>query len=301
MISEIKNIPLSDFLSSLGYEPAKIKGNRLWYRSPLRQEKTPSFKVETDRNTWYDFGIGTGGDIVDLAKLVYRSDNIGYISDIITRRCPVPSVRKVALSFLCEAKRQGRLPRRHSTPGIEDFETVPLGHPALLAYLKERAIPAHIAKARCSEAYYSLNGRSYFAVAFPNDSGGHELRNKYFKGCSGHKDISLIPFSRDGPTTRCAVFEGFIDYLSSLTLGMIPGCDAVVLNSVANVNRAIPSLGVYSHVGCFLDNDDAGRTALHRLTDALGTTVIDCSGRYNSYNDLNDYLVSTADIDCRRI
>lgn len=291
MITEIKNIPLSDFLSSLGYEPAKIKGNRLWYRSPLRQEKTPSFKVETDRNTWYDFGIGTGGDIVDLAKLVYRSDNIGYISDIITRRCPVPSVRKVALSFS----------RRHSTPGIENFKTVPLEHPALLAYLKERAIPAHIAKARCSEAHYTLGGRRYFAVAFPNDSGGHELRNKYFKGCSGHKDISLIPFSRDGPTTRCAVFEGFIDYLSSLTLGMIPGCDAVVLNSVANVNRAIPTLGVYSHVGCFLDNDDAGRTAMHRLTDALGTTVIDCSGRYNGYNDLNDYLVSKADIDCRGI
>lgn len=291
MISEIKNIPLFDFLSSLGYEPAKIKGNRLWYRSPLRQEKTPSFKVETDRNTWYDFGIGTGGDIVDLAKSVYRSDNIGYISDIITRRCPVPSVRKVTSSF----------PQRHSTPGIENFETVPLGHPALLAYLKERAIPAHIAKARCSEAHYSLNGRSYFAVAFPNDSGGHELRNKYFKGCSGHKDISLIPFSHDGPTTRCAVFEGFIDYLSSLTLGMIPGFDAVVLNSVANVNRAIPSLGVYSHVGCFLDNDDAGRTALHRLTDALGTTVTDCSSCYNGCNDLNDYLVSKADIDCRGI
>ena len=291
MITEIKNIRIADFLSSLGYEPAKTKGNRLWYRSPLRQEKTPSFKVETDRNTWYDFGIGTGGDIVDLAKLVYRSDNIGYISDIITRRCPVPSVKKVASSF----------PQRHSAPSIENLETVPLGHPALLAYLKERAIPAHIAKARCSEAHYTLNGRRYFAVAFPNDSGGHELRNKYFKGCSGHKDISLIPFSREGPTTRCAVFEGFIDYLSSLTLGMIPGCDAVVLNSVANVNRAIPSLSVYSHVGCFLDNDDAGRTALHRLIDALGTTVIDCSGRYNGYNDLNDYLVSKADIDCRGI
>ncbi|WP_302582216.1 toprim domain-containing protein [uncultured Bacteroides sp.] len=291
MITEIKNIRIADFLSSLGYEPAMRKGNRLWYRSPLRQEKTPSFKIETDRNTWYDFGLGRGGDIIDLAKLVYRSDNIGYISDMITRRCPVPSVQKVALSFS----------RRHSTPSIENFETVPLVHPALLAYLKERAIPAHIAKARCSEAHYTLGSRRYFAVAFPNVSGGHELRNKYFKGCSGHKDISLIPFSRDGPTTRCAVFEGFIDYLSSLTLGIIPGCDAVVLNSVANVNRAIPSLCIYSHVGCFLDNDDAGKTALHRLTDALGTTVTDCSSCYNGYNDLNDYLVSTADIDCRGI
>lgn len=292
MISEIKNIPLSDFLSSLGYEPAKIKGNRLWYRSPLRQEKTPSFKVETDRNTWYDFGIGTGGDIVDLAKLVCRSDNIGYISDIITRRCPVPSVKKVASSFLCEAKRQGRLPRRHSSPGIENFETVPLGHPALLAYLKERAIPAHIAKARCSEAHYSLGCRRYFAVAFPNDSGGHELRNKYFKGCSGHKDISLIPFSRDGPTTRCVVFEGFIDYLSALTLGIISGADVIILNSVVNVNKAVPYLKVYTTINCYLDNDNAGQNALSELTAIYGSTVIDRSTLYSEFNDLNEYLTN---------
>lgn len=63
MITEIKNIRIADFLSSLGYEPAMRKGNRLWYRSSLRQEKTPSFKIETDRNTWYDFGLGRGGDI----------------------------------------------------------------------------------------------------------------------------------------------------------------------------------------------------------------------------------------------
>lgn len=79
MISEIKNIPLADFLSSLGHEPAVRKGTRLWYKSPLRQEQTPSFKVETMLNCWYDFGIGKGGDIIDLARLVYSSDNIGYI------------------------------------------------------------------------------------------------------------------------------------------------------------------------------------------------------------------------------
>lgn len=289
MISEIKNIPLADFLSSLGHEPAARKGNRLWYRSPLRQETTPSFKVETTLNCWYDFGIGKGGDIIDLARLVFRSDNIRYISDIILRGCAAPSARTVALSF----------PQRLSATKMEDMKIVPLGHPALLAYLKERGIPAHIAVAVCREAHYSVNGKSYFAVAFGNVNGGWELRNRYFKGCAGHKDISCVPWSRDGPSSECAVFEGFIDYLSALTLGLIPGCDAIVLNSVANVNKAITILRGYSGIRCFLDNDDAGKTALQRLTAVPVKHITDCSHRYNGYNDLNDYLVSTIAADGR--
>lgn len=291
MIKEIKAIPLADLLSSLGHTPAVTRGNRLWYRSPLRQEHTPSFKVETDRNIWFDFGLGRGGDIVELAKLLFKSDNIGYISDYIAKSIAVPSERTVASS----------LTPRSSAPTFRDMATVPLGHPALLAYLKERGIPAHIAKANCMEARYSFGGRKYFAVAFPNVNGGMELRNRYFKGCSGHKDISVIPFSRDGPAEQCAVFEGFIDYLSALALEMIPGCDAVVLNSVSNVGRAIPTLSAYRHISCYLDNDTAGRTALSRLTAHLGSTVIDRSCHYSGYNDLNDYLVSMAKGDGRCI
>lgn len=289
MISEIKNIPLADFLSSLGHEPAARKGTKLWYKSPLRQEQTPSFKVETTLNCWYDFGIGKGGDIFDLARLVYSSDNIGYISDRILRGCASPSARSVALSFA----------PRPSAPKAGDMKIVPLAHPALLAYLKERGIPAHIAVAVCREAHYSVNGKSYFAVAFGNVNGGWELRNKYFKGCAGHKDISFVPWSRDGPSSECAVFEGFIDYLSALTLGLIPGCDAIVLNSVTNVNKAITGLRGYRDIRCFLDNDDAGKTALQRLTAVPGKHITDCSHRYDGYNDLNDYLVATATADGR--
>ena len=124
-----------------------------------------------------------------------------------------------------------------------------------------------------------------------NVSGGMELRNRYFKGCSGHKDISAIPFSRDGPAEQCAVFEGFIDYLSALALEMIPGCDVVVLNSVSNVNRAISVLSVYRHIECYIDNDVAGETALSQLVARLGSTVTDRSSLYAGFNDLNDYLV----------
>ena len=282
MLKEIKSIPLAAFLSRLGHEPAARKGTRLWYKSPLRQEQTPSFKVDTALNCWYDFGLGKGGNIIDLATELYQSTDLRYLMRCIANSYPVPSVQTVASSFA----------PRHYALSMERIEVAPLGHRALFAYLQERGIPAHIAKENCKEAHYSLNGKSYFAVAFENVSGGWELRNRYFKGCRGRKDISYLPWSRDGPTTECAVFEGFIDYLSALALGIISGADAVILNSIVNVNKAVPYLKGYTTINCYLDNDNAGKTALAELTAIYGSTVIDRSTLYPEFNDLNDFLVN---------
>ena len=282
MIKEIKSIPLATFLSQLGHEPTARKGTRLWYKSPLRQEQTPSFKVETALNCWYDFGLGRGGNIIDLAAEMYQSTDLRYLMRCIADSCPVPSVQTVASSY----------PQRHSAPNMAQFEVVPLEHRALVAYLQERGIPAHIAKAKCKEAHYCVNGRFYFAVAFENVSGGCELRNRYFKGCRGRKDISYLPWARDGPSTECAVFEGFIDYLSALTLGIISGADAIILNSVVNVNKAVPYLKGYTTINCYLDNDSAGQTALTELTAIYGSTVIDRSTLYSEFKDLNEYLTN---------
>ena len=156
MIKEIKSIPLTSFLSRLGHEPAARKGTMLWYKSPLRQEHTPSFKVETALNCWYDFGIGRGGNIIDLAAELYQSTDLRHILHCIADSYPVPSVPTVASS----------LAPRHSAPSMERFEVVPLEHRALVAYLQKRGIPAHIATGSCKEAHYRVNGKSYFAVAF---------------------------------------------------------------------------------------------------------------------------------------
>ena len=282
MLKEIKSIPLAAFLSRLGHEPAARKGTRLWYKSPLRQEQTSSFKVETTLNCWYDFGLGRGGNIIDLATELYQSTNLRYLMRCIANSYPVPSVQTVAPSY----------PQRHSAPSMERFEVVPLEHRALVAYLQERGIPAHIAKANCKEAHHSVNGKPYFAVAFENVSGGCELRNRYFKGCWGRKDISYLPWSRDGPSRKCAVFEGFIDYLSALALGIIRGADATILNSVVNVNKAVPYLKDYTTINCNLDNDNAGQTALAELKAIYGSIVIDRSTLYSEFNDLNDFLVN---------
>ena len=282
MIKEIKSIPLADFLSRLGHESAARKGTRLWYKSPLRQEHTPSFKVDTSLNCWYDFGLGRGGNIIDLAAELYQSTELRYLIRCIADSYPVPSVQTVASSFA----------PRHSAPSMAQFEVVPLEHRALVAYLQERGIPAHIATANCKEAHYTINSKPYFAVAFENVSGGWELRNRYFKGCRGRKDISYLPWARDGPSTECAVFEGFIDYLSALTLNIISGADAIILNSVVNIGKAVSYLKGYTTINCYLDNDNAGQTALAELSAIYGLTVIDSSKLYSGLKDLNEYLIN---------
>lgn len=281
MLKEIKSIPLATFMSQLGYFPVKTQGYRLWYKSPLRQEHTASFKVQADINCWYDFGIGKGGNIIDLAAELYQSNDLRYLMDCIARCVLVPSPHTVASSS----------PQRHSAPSFTDIEVVPLRHRALVSYLQERGIPVQIAAEHCKQIHYSCRGKRYYAVGFVNESGGYESRNRYFKGCIAPKDISLRRI-RDGPTTDVAVFEGFIDYLSALTLDIIQGADAIILNSVSNVGKAIQYLRDYSIIHCYLDNDDAGKSAFAAISDEFDN-VIDRSPLYSQFNDFNEYLMNS--------
>ena len=44
-IEQAKQIRLEDFLQSFGHTPVRRRGIMVWYFSPLRNERTPSFKV----------------------------------------------------------------------------------------------------------------------------------------------------------------------------------------------------------------------------------------------------------------
>ena len=62
-------IPIATYLERAGVQPAKVTrgGRELWYSSPLREgDTTPSFKVDTDKNLWFDHGMARGGNVIDL-------------------------------------------------------------------------------------------------------------------------------------------------------------------------------------------------------------------------------------------
>ena len=72
--AEANQIDMVDYLNSVGYQPQKISGNDYWYLSPLRDEKHASFKVERNKNVWYDHGIGKGGSLIDFLMQMHQCD-----------------------------------------------------------------------------------------------------------------------------------------------------------------------------------------------------------------------------------
>jgi hypothetical protein len=150
--------------------------------------------------------MGKGGNIIALAQELYQSNDIPYLLNQITEQSP--SARPVSFSF------GQQFLQPSGTPPIE---IVPLSSPALFGYLQERGINTELAKRECKELRSFRDGKSYFAIAFPNASGGYEMRNKYFKGCTAPKDITHVR-QQGEPRETCFVFEGFMDYLSFQTI-----------------------------------------------------------------------------------
>jgi TusA-related sulfurtransferase len=70
-IAEAKTMDLIAYLACLGFNPSKVRGDDFWFLSPLRQENTPSFKINQKLNCWYDHGIGKGGTIIEFGLLYY--------------------------------------------------------------------------------------------------------------------------------------------------------------------------------------------------------------------------------------
>src|SRR5690606_8950178 len=70
--SDAKRIPITEYLSRAGFEPARIRGNDYWYRSPFRSDHNPSFKVNVKLNVWYDHGTGEGGTLLDLGVKMHN-------------------------------------------------------------------------------------------------------------------------------------------------------------------------------------------------------------------------------------
>ena len=281
-IKEIKQIKLQDFLAAMGCKPVKQYGVNLMYLSPLRTEKHASFKVNTEINQWYDFGIGRGGNITALAELLYNSSDVSYLIRQIERNAPssvsfsLPTIKPI-------------------TPqnSFEHLQVLPLIHPALIKYIEERCIDVETARAVCKELHFDTRGKHYFGIGCPNIAGGYEIRNPFFKGCIAPKDISH--FYAEEPKKVCFVFEGFMDFLSFMMLRRkendgLKLQDYLVLNSVTNIHKTIERLSRYDSVQCFLDNDDAGRNAYLQLSKELGSSVVDASTLYNGFKDLNDYL-----------
>ena len=293
MMNNLKNISIRQFLARRGIQPKYERNGYGMYLSPLREERTPSFKVDYVQNLWYDFGLGEGGTLLTLVMRLERCDSREAV-----RRLQNGEKRDAGSASLSPGiyKRPAvggpsSVMRPATVPALRILSDAPLRHPALVGYLSSRGIVPSVAAAFCREVRYEVNGRAFFAVWFRNDAEGWELRSARFKGGSSPKHITTI----DNQSDTVIAFEGFMDFLAYLSLKYSERLriDATVLNSVVNLPKAVPFISRHPVIHAFFDNDEAGRKATANLIRLCPRSeVIDQSHFYRGHKDVNDYLTA---------
>ena len=290
-LSLIKRYSIVEYLERKGIRPVRKTSTYVMYRSPLREETHPSFKVDTEKNLWIDYAEGRGGSIIDLCirlegcTLSEAICRLGQNALEHTAYCSCSSKRETSISPNQRKDITASGTRRLTS--ISD--TLP---PHLQEYLKkERCIDLEKATPFLKCISYEVRERRYEAIGFANSSGGYELRdNHLFKGTIAPKDIT--PIFEDKAQPVC-LFEGFMDFLSFLSMKEEVTNQCLVMNSVSNVVRSIHYLNKrnITSVRAFLDNDDAGRKAVQEFVNT-GFKVEDMAVYYRYFKDLNEFHVS---------
>lgn len=282
-IKQTKDIPLIELLAKLNIFPAKISGDLVMYFAINRQESTPSLSINLKKNTALDFGTGKVYDVVSLVQEICN--------------CSVQEALKIiSEKNFSSFQTQTEFNKKEYSVERKNYKIVKIknivSHTALLSYLQERQITQH--QDYFKEIHYEVKNsnneiKKYFGIAFQNDSGGFEVRNKYCKVCIGKKDITSIL----GNYKCLRVFEGFIDFHSYLSyneaVNWTPS-DFVILNSNSLVHKIRDLLANYTHVELFLDNDESGSEATCKILSWHSNTQ-DLRFLYSDFKDFNDFWV----------
>jgi DNA primase len=276
-IQKAKAMDMVDYLSRLGYKPAKVRNNDYWYISPFRDEKMPSFKVNRKLNKWYDHGLGKGGNLIDFA-ILHQNCTIGEF------------LRKLNEKFSFHKPVSHQPDQLKTEKKLTILQEFSISSFALLRYLEQRRIPIDVGDQFCKEIRYELNDKIYYGIGFKNDSGGYEIRNPYFKTSSSPKDITTIK----NKGKEAIVFEGFFDFLSFMTIHknqVANESDFVILNSVSFFEKARPFMEQHESIRLYLDRDTTGQN-YSRYGLSLSKKYRDESNLYEHHKDFNDWMMN---------
>ena len=236
-LSRIKRYPIVEYLERRGIKPVRRTAAYALYCSPLREETHPSFKVDTEKNLWIDYGEGRGGSIIDLCMRLESCT----LSEAI-RRLELNAPDNGTYSSLNDFVPNNSHPVMAVNGArrlIEISDTLPTYFQEYLT--KVRCINLEKAMPFLKCVSYEVRGRRYQAIGFANLLGGYELRDNHsFKGTIAPKDITPIftdKIINQIPPT--CVFEGFMDFLSFLSMKEEVTNACIVLNSVSNTAKAI--------------------------------------------------------------
>ncbi len=277
---------IAGFLLSKGINPESYNNKSFLYCSPLRNEKTASFKVDRVKNIWYDFGTGIGGRLIDLVCQMYRVEVPGALLILSGAETPTQS-----FSF--------DQPQDNTESNLTIKDVKPLHELALIHYLESRKIPAKLAARYVQEIHYTIyEGQKvpFYAVAFKNYAGGYALRNGFktekfpdgLKLQTKPQMITIIP----GNLERVVIYEGFISFLSSLVhyKQVSHRNTTIVLNSTNNLRHVWDLLPNFNQINLFLDNDANGKSATQKIQSRFPEAVNHSKILFPEYNDFNEFL-----------
>lgn len=292
----ISSFPIAELLIALGARPGK---RRNFWHSPFREDRDASLHIDPKMNLWYDHGVGIGGGNIDLVIQCRHCSSQEAADYIRSLTSAAPRIPPNAGRY----SGSGMIRISHSAPN-RIVRVQYLHSPYFLEYFQSRGIPARIAVRYCREVTLrgKTNNRTYDNIGFPNNAGGYALKAPSgFKSTTkgGVTTIDTNGIFTDRPSCgMVTVFEGFFDFLSSLAFNNteLPSTDVLVLNSVANLRRGLPYLGMHDSVFCCLDRDDAGFAALETLRSLrleIGDpAILDCSDLYEGFKDYNAWWVA---------
>lgn len=280
-IQTIKKTSIVTLMNKLGFCIIRTNNSDVWYKSPFRNEKTASFKVDMNKNIWFDFGLGCGGNIFDF---IMRIKECSFTEAL-------QFLRSEFDSFSFHQSEQNSVSRQINNSKTYSITKVqPLQNTILIDYLKSRCLNISFCEKYLCEVYYQINDKKYFGVGFKNDLETWEIRNKYVKMCLGKKWFSHIK----NQTDHLIVFESWSDFISWLTLypEMEKSHDYIILNSLAMLTKLDAIFESYSEIMFALDNDEAGSKATKFYIEKWQNSLIDIRFIYPNSKDLNEHLIS---------
>lgn len=295
-ITQAKQISITDLLTSWGHTPTRSNENESWYLSPFRKESNASFKVNIQKNIFFDFGEGLGGTVIDFV-MKYNNCSISESLNILAQNLNV-------FSFHPQPVMERALETKKS---YEITKVTELKNRNLLEYATSRSLGLEMLRKYCRQVHYQINDKTYYGVGFMNDLGGFEIRNKYVKMVLGKKEITTIKNNQNS----IILFESWSDFVSFLTLYPEHELqnDYIILNSVNMLEKALiqlyncinvelyncikTSLYNYISIVCCFDNDEAGNKATLKVHQKFPSLFKDGRVRYKNHKDLNDYLIAT--------
>ncbi len=305
-IAQAKHLNLPKLLSKLGFEPSRIakNGSELWYASPFRPEKEPSFHISFlgGKWIWNDFG-DRGGTVIDFVMRFQNADVAGALLFLDSLFNPIISTAK------SPSKKHFSTSIAPQTLTLNRVQ--PIG--STKSYLEsQRCLSAALCQKYLVEVAFTNNqtGKEHLALAIKNLSDGYEVRNATFKGCIGKKNFSFLKGEKNNAV---CLFEGFLDFPSCITDlttfrkndpmtdvllsrdKKILGTDVIILNS-ASFKEPVLDFVIeknYMFIHGFWDNDKTGLALKTYFEETLGAhRVLSWHHLYAPHKDYNEALVA---------